>query len=156
MLWQTPSTQANTAQIFFGIYQSLIWNCCMLLVQRFYIIRLVFRLSLCFILTVAPHWNDPGDRWLPGEEAWRCECALYSLAHAGLPGACRSAGLLLEITVDGLPVESVCRCWFIGMMSNSLNDRLWGLKVWGHTENQRFKIQFRPRNKVLVLRYWFF
>lgn len=59
-------------------------------------IILLFRLIVCLIVTVAPHPYNPRDRRLPGEEARRRECPLYPLAHAGLPGACRNAGLLLE------------------------------------------------------------
>lgn len=35
---------------------------------------------------VAQDCYNSGDRWLPGEEARRCKCALYCPSDAGLPG----------------------------------------------------------------------
>lgn len=119
--------------LFFRKYQNLAWICSVLLVLHLYMIVLLF---VPFV-TVAPHPYNPRDRRLPGEEARRCECALYPLAHAGLPGVCRNAGLLLE------SLNAVVS--FLCMTSNSLNNNYvknlhWGLKVWGYAKNLGFKI----------------
>ena len=45
---------------------------------------------------VAQDCYNSGDRWLPGEEAGRCKCALYCPSDAGLPGK------TLGVTVLGM------------------------------------------------------
>lgn len=37
-------------------------------------------------LLVAQDCYNPRDRWVPGEKAWRCECALHCPPDVGLPG----------------------------------------------------------------------
>lgn len=54
---------------------------------------------LFFPLLVAQNSHDPGNRWLPGEEAWGCQRAMHITPDVRLPGQCTACSL--EHTATG-------------------------------------------------------
>lgn len=68
-------------------------------------------------IPVAQDCNNPGDGWLPGEEARRCQCALYCPSDARLPGKISGATVLglqclLSCVCGHAPVSSFCAVFF--------------------------------------------